>query len=83
MRAQQFLFTWIGATTLVLVLAGCQAVKPGTSPPTLSENQVNSVSVEPEYIQSPPEDREISEDAALYDPLAIVRELGEAVDSPN
>ena len=41
------------------------------------------MSVEPEDIPSPPEDRETNEDAALYDPLAIIRELGEAVDSPN
>ena len=83
MRAQQFLFTWAVTGILVLVLAGCQAMKPGTSSPTLSETQINSLSVEPEDIRSPPEDRDVSEDAALYDPLAIVRELGEAVDSPN
>ena len=65
------------------MLVGCQAVKPGNSTPTLSETRVNSTSIEPEDIQSPPEDRETSEDAALYDPLAIIRELGEAVDSPN
>ena len=83
MRTLQFLFNWTSTTVLALMLAGCQAVKPGNSTPTLSETQVDSTSVEPKDIQSPPEDRETSEDAALYDPLAIIRELGEAVDSPN
>ena len=83
MRAQQFLFTWAVTGILVLVLAGCQAMSSGPSSPTLSETPINSLSVEPEDIRSPPEDRDVSEDAALYDPLAIVRELGEAVDSPN
>ncbi len=83
MRTQQFLVTWAVTGILVLVLAGCQAMKPGPSSPTLSETQINNLSLEPEVIRSPPEDRDVSEDAALYDPLAIVRELGEAVDSPN
>ena len=81
MRAQQFLH--LGVTgILILVLAGCQA-EARPSSPTLSETQINSLSVEPEDIRSPSEDRDELEDAALYDPLAIVRELGEAVDSPN
>ena len=83
MRTLQFFITSLSTSILVLMLAGCQAAKPGSPSPTLSETEVNSASVEPEDIPSPSEDRETNEDAALYDPLAIIRELGEAVDSPN
>lgn len=81
MRVQQFFLSITGL--LVFLLAGCQNVKPGNSPPALSETQIKSTSVEPENLQSSTPDRETAEDAALYDPLAIIRELGEAVDSPN
>ena len=74
---------WFAA---LLLMAGCQTVQQ--SPQTMSETAVSSVSVEPQSSTEnlPPIDQdplEAKDDSALYDPLAIIRELGEAIDSPN
>lgn len=70
----------------LLLMAGCQTLQQ--SPQTMSETAVSSVSVEPQSSTEnlPPIDQdplEAKDDSALYDPLAIIRELGEAIDSPN
>ena len=70
----------------LLLLVGCQTAQQ--SPQTMSETAVSSVSVEPQSSTEnlPPIDQdplEAKDDSALYDPLAIIRELGEAIDSPS
>lgn len=71
---------------IFLFMAGCQTVQQ--SPVTMSETEASSASVEPqssvESLHSNNQDPlEAKDESALYDPLAIIRELGEAIDSPN
>ena len=67
--------------SLGFALTGCQTVPEQTaSVPTrtISETAINPESVDSEIIAT-----EAIDEASLYDPLAIVRELGEAIDSPR
>jgi len=67
--------------SLSFALTGCQTVPEQTaSAPTrtISETVVNPESVDSEVVEA-----EAIDEASLYDLLAIVRELGEAVDSPR
>jgi membrane-bound lytic murein transglycosylase D len=72
---------FFGLTALGLTLIGCQTVpeQPTTQTTrTVSETRIDTDSVEPEVVEA-----EAIDEASLYDPLAIVRELGQANDSPQ
>jgi membrane-bound lytic murein transglycosylase D len=78
MQTHRFLF---GACALGFALTGCQTVpeQPSNAPTrTVSETEINSDSVDSQIVEA-----EAIDEASLYDPLAIVRELGEAIDSPR
>ena len=71
---------------IVLFMVGCQTVQQ--SPVTMSETEVSSVSVKRQssadgLLSGDQDPLEAKDDSVLYDPLAIIRELGEAIDSPN
>ena len=62
-----------GLIALVIFISGCQTIQKDTV--TVSETKITNDrvdSTEPSV-----------SDEAMYDPLAIVKELGEAIDSPN
>jgi len=66
--------------SLGFALTGCQTLPEQTasvSTRTISETAINPESVDSELAN------EAIDEASLYDPLAIVRELGEAIDSPR
>ncbi|MEK9606326.1 MAG: transglycosylase SLT domain-containing protein, partial [Gammaproteobacteria bacterium] len=70
-----------GLIALIISLAGCQTVQENTV--AVSQTDVTSDRVS----STEPNLTDVIEpslsDEAMYDPLAIVRELGEAIDSPN
>ena len=70
-----------GLIALIISLVGCQTVQQNTV--AVSQTDVTSDRVS----SSEPNLTDVAEpslsDEAMYDPLAIVRELGEAIDSPN
>jgi hypothetical protein len=70
-----------GLIALIISLAGCQTVQENTvavSQTDITSDRVSSTEPNLTDVIEPS-----LSDEAMYDPLAIVRELGEAIDSPN
>jgi membrane-bound lytic murein transglycosylase D len=77
----------VGCIVLISLLAGCQTIPEKNAAFSETEASDSVQSTEPEINGDASETPEITEEIvseeSLYDPLAIVRELGEAIDSPN
>jgi membrane-bound lytic murein transglycosylase D len=70
-----------GLIALIISLVGCQTVQENTvavSQTDITSDRVSSTEPNLTDVVEPS-----LSDEAMYDPLAIVRELGEAIDSPN